>query len=153
MELRKPFVPFPAHGLKSLRPASTSSFTNSPQPVCVHTPSMRSHPCAAMISAIFWRAVAEFHMLGVSAMILMSGMLGKDGLCSRVATRVDHGAGYAAHEDDVALAVQLLRQPFGGTGPRPFLVDTDVIGAGLRHLGVPGDEGYALSGRRRGPPD
>ena len=33
IELRKPLVPLPAHGLKSLRPASTSNLMNSPHPV------------------------------------------------------------------------------------------------------------------------
>ena len=105
---------------------------------------MLSQPWAATISDSFCRAVALFHMLGVSAMILMLGMLGEDRLGGLVAPRIHHGAGNAAHENDVALALELLGQPFGRTGAGPVLVDADIVGAGLGHLRIPGDEDDAL---------
>src|SRR5262249_36840764 len=71
-------------------------------------------------------------------------VLAKDAFCGGVAARVHHRAGYAAHENDIAFIVELLSKPFGWTGAGPFLVDSDVIGARLRYLGVPGDERYAF---------
>ena len=51
------------------------------------------------------------------------GMLGEDFLRGLGAQRVDRGAGHAGDDDDVALAAELLDQPFGGDAAGFFLVD------------------------------
>ena len=97
-----------------------------------------------MISAIFCRAVAEFHMLGVSAMILISGFSANTPFAAalrRVSTIVP---GMPPMKMILPLPVQLLCQPFGRTGASPFLVDADVISARLGHFRIPRDERHAF---------
>ena len=53
---------------------------------------------------------------------------------------IDRGAGHAGDDDDVALAVQRLDQPFGGNAAGVELVDMDVVGARLGDLGIIGDD-------------
>ena len=72
------------------------------------------------------------------------GMLGEDLLGRLGAQRVDRGAGHAGDDDDVALAVEPLDQPFGRHAAGLVLVDRDVVGAGLGDLGVVGEDQDAL---------
>ena len=74
----------------------------------------------------------------------MSGYLAKTSFAALVRWRIDRGPGNAGEDDDVALAVQLLGQPFGRHAAGFVLVDMDVVGAGFGDLGVIGEDHHAL---------
>ncbi len=86
------------------------------------------------------RATAWLHMPTPSAMMWMPGYLAKTALAAAVRCVSTEVPGTPVMHDDVALAAQLLGQPFGGDPPGLRLVDMHVVGAGLGDLGVIGDD-------------
>src|SRR5271170_6487454 len=63
-------------------------------------------------------------------------MLGEHFLRGLRAQRIDGSSGHARYSDDIALAVEVLDQPLGSDPAGFFLIDRDVVGAGLADVGV-----------------
>ena len=72
------------------------------------------------------------------------GILGEDLLRRLGAERVHRCSRHAGDQHDVALAVELLDQPFGRDATCLLLIDRDVVGAGLGDLRIIGKDHHAL---------
>ena len=90
------------------------------------------------------RATAWLHMPTASATILMPGCLAKTSFAALVRSVSTEVPGHAGDDDDIALAAELLDQPFGGLASGLFLIDVDIVGARLGDLGVIGEDLDAL---------